>query len=96
VSIFPEVDVVNINRLSREARRAITDALAADGRDVGQSWVDFDTCCGIVERLKHANDTEELFPRGKWATIQHLQQLISDAVRPSPPPSPAQKGDEHE
>lgn len=31
--------------------------------------------------LQAEPDTEELFPHGKWATIQQLQGLVMDAVR---------------
>ena len=81
--ILPQVDSVAINQLSHETRRAITDALFEDGWDVGNSWIDFDTCCGILQRLKHATDTETLFPKGKWATIQRLEQLIDAAIKPA-------------
>ena len=78
---LPNVDSVNINGLSDLSRTAITNALFDDGWDVGKSWIDFDTCCGIWFRLKFAEDSPELFPKGKWATLQHLEQLISEAVR---------------
>jgi len=80
---LPEVDAVNINELSHEARRAISDALDEDGWDAPQSWIDFDLCCGIWFRLRAAKDSEELFPKGKWATIQRLQELIEKAVTPA-------------
>jgi hypothetical protein len=78
---LPEVDAVNINELSTEARTAITDALFDDGWDVGKSWIDFDMCCGIWFRLKYAKDDPDLFPKGKWATLQRFEQLIEQAVR---------------
>lgn len=30
----------------------------------------------LIERLKRAVDTDEIFPHGKWATIQRLQDLF--------------------
>ena len=30
----------------------------------------------LIERLKKAVDTEVIFPHGKWATIQRLQDLF--------------------
>lgn len=30
----------------------------------------------LIERLKKATDTEQIFPHGKWATIQRLQDLF--------------------
>jgi hypothetical protein len=78
---LPETDAVAIHELSVETFRAITDALFESGFDVGKSWIDFDTCCGIFFRLKFSDDTAELFPKGKWATLQFLEQLIEQAIR---------------
>lgn len=83
---LPEVDAVNINGLSDAARTAITNALQDDGWDVGKSWIDFDTCCSIWFRLKYAEDSPELFPKGKWATLQHFESLIELAVKSEEPP----------
>lgn len=80
---LPETDAVHINALSSETRKAITDALFESGFDVGESWIDFDTCCGIWFRLTYAEDSPELFPKGKWATLQRFQQLIEQAMQPS-------------
>jgi len=81
---LPETDAVNINALSRETRAAITDALFDSGWDVGKSWIDFDLCCGIWFRLKHAADDPTLFPKGKWATICRLEELIEKAIQKCP------------
>ena len=32
----------------------------------------------LIERLKNCKDDEYLFPKGKWATIQRLQQIFED------------------
>jgi len=32
----------------------------------------------LIERLKHCKDDPELFPKGKWATIQRIQQIFED------------------
>jgi hypothetical protein len=77
---FPETDAVAINELSAETRHAITDALFESGFDVGTSWIDFDTCCGIYFRLKYSEDSPELFPKGKWATVQFMEHLIVQAM----------------
>lgn len=76
---LPETDAGAINELSPETRRAISDALFESGFDVGTSWIDFDLCCGIWFRLKHAQDSPKLFPKGKWATICRLEELIEQA-----------------
>ena len=82
---LPEVDSVAIHKLSPDTQHAITEALFDSGFDVGKSWIDFDLFCGIVQRLKVTPDCVELFPKGKWATIQHMEQLIADAIKvPTP------------
>ena len=30
----------------------------------------------LIERLKHCKDDPELFPKGKWATIQRIEQIF--------------------
>ena len=80
---LPETDAVNINALSSETRKAITNALFESGFDVGESWIDFDICCGIWFRLRYAEDSPELFPKGKWATLQRFEQLIDEAIKPA-------------
>ena len=30
----------------------------------------------LIERLRHCKDDSELFPKGKWATIQRLEQIF--------------------
>ncbi len=78
---FPEADAVWINGLSDAARTAISNALDEDGWDLPRSWVDFDTCCGIYFRLRYAKDDPVLFPKGKWATLQRLEELIEQATK---------------
>lgn len=34
----------------------------------------------LIVLLKVEQDTEELFPSGKWATIQRLEQMVSNAA----------------
>jgi hypothetical protein len=79
---LPEVDTVWINGLSDAARTAISNALDDDGWDMPKSWIDFDLCCGIYFRLKYAKDDLALFPKGKWATLQRLEELIEQATKP--------------
>lgn len=33
--------------------------------------------CWLTEILKQSDDDEQLFPHGKWATIQHLQGKVA-------------------
>jgi hypothetical protein len=39
-------------------------------------YVDLPTALFVVEVAKRAEDREDWFPRGKWATIQALQDRI--------------------
>ena len=32
----------------------------------------------LVARLKHVPDSEDVFPRGKWATIQQMTMMLDD------------------
>jgi hypothetical protein len=79
---LPTYDAVYINGLSSEAREAIDEALFDSGWDVGKSWIDLPTCAAIFFLLKYAKDDPALFPKGKWATLQRLEELIEQAVKP--------------
>lgn len=35
----------------------------------------------IVRILRHMSDVPEFFPKGKWATIQHLEDQLEDAAK---------------
>ena len=35
----------------------------------------------LIELLKAEPDAEELFPNGKWATIQRMQELLAVAIK---------------
>lgn len=80
---LPDTDTVVVYQLSQQTRDALSAALSDSGFDVGESWVDFDTFCGIFHRLKAATDDPELFPKGKWATLQRMEQLIEQAITTS-------------
>jgi len=81
---LPDYDSVGIHELSYETQRAITEALDESGWDVGKSWIDFPTCCAIYFLLKHSQDDPDLFPKGKWATLQRMEQLIEKAIKLPP------------
>ncbi len=80
---LPDYDAVYINALSPETRYALDNALEESGWDVGKSWIDLPTCAAIFFLLKAAKDDPELFPKGKWATLQRLEELIMQAIKPS-------------
>ena len=86
---LPDHDSVGIHELSRDTQRAISEALEESGWDVGKSWIDLSTCAAIFFLLKYSPDDPELFPKGKWATLQRLEELIEKAIKP------ANRRDEH-
>jgi hypothetical protein len=77
---LPEYDAVAIHQLSAETQHAISEALEESGWDVGKSWIDLPTCAAIFFLLKYSPDDPELFPKGKWATLQRLEVLIENAI----------------
>jgi len=79
---LPDYDSVSVHELSAETRYAITEALDESGWDVGKSWIDLPTFAAIFFLLKHSPDSAELFPKGKWATLQRMEQLVEKAIRP--------------
>ncbi len=53
-----------------------------DWEDIGdRSWLTIETACLMVFRLKAAEDDPLLFPHGKWATIQALEQDVLNCVK---------------
>ena len=54
-----------------------------DGENYVYSHVDIPAALYIIEVAKLASDTEKYFPRGKWATIQSIQQRIAHALNAS-------------
>lgn len=39
-------------------------------------WIDPERLLLLIERLKRTRDSEDVFPHGKWATIQRLQDIF--------------------
>ena len=61
---------------------------ADDAAELVQSYVDVSTALLIIEVAKRADDLDEWFPHGKWATIQSIQgaaekQLATAFKRPN-------------
>jgi len=56
----------------------------AEDRDYEEwfhSWIEPHWLAWLIALLKECYDTPELFPHGKWATIQHMEALLSEAAR---------------
>lgn len=80
---LPEAgDAVYIGALSYETRKAFEEAFGWENYDADRTWFDFDQCCAFWFRLKYAADDPELFPKGKWATLQRFEELIEQAMKP--------------
>ena len=50
---------------------------------IRREWEWFQPCiepqwaCWLIEILKQSDDDAELFPHGKWATIQYMQGMVA-------------------
>lgn len=61
---------------SPRVREGLTDMLTAAIGDHGYSlgYVDVQLALLVIEAAKRAEDREDWFPRGKWATVQAMQE----------------------
>jgi len=68
---------------SKSVQAALSDMLTAAIGLHGYhlSWVDVSVALLVIECAKRAPDREEWFPRGKWATIQAMQQATERELR---------------
>jgi hypothetical protein len=71
-------DVIHIGQLSPDAYRAIEDYVAErDWPDtLVRRWIEPASLLLLIELLKRAEDSVKVFPKGKSATIQHLQDMF--------------------
>lgn len=46
-------------------------------------YMDPEQVAWLAFKLELVPDTEENFPRGKWATIQHLQSMLREEAKQS-------------
>ena len=82
MSKLTEPDTVYIGALSHETRKAFEDAFGWEHYEADRTWLNFDECCAMWFRLKFAPDDPEVFPKGKWATLQRFEELIEQATKP--------------
>ena len=58
-------------------------------------WMEPETVAWLVWRLRFVEDSEQHFPRGKWATIQRIEIMLNDlASQESKRNTPADAGKE--
>lgn len=76
-------DAVHVGSLSKQTREAICEYLRAQDNALADHfvWIGFEDACAVWFRLKYAADDPALFPRGKWATLQALEELIQRAMQ---------------
>jgi hypothetical protein len=46
-----------------------------------RSWVESQWFAWLVALLKAEPDTHDLFPKGKWATIQEMEGVLQESAR---------------
>jgi hypothetical protein len=44
-------------------------------------WEELPIALLLIEIAKRANDREDWFPHGRWATIQHMQHIVDEEMR---------------
>lgn len=54
---------------------------AIGGHDYSKGWVPFEIACMVEQLARAAEDRDEWFPLGKWATIQALQGRIDAEIK---------------
>lgn len=76
-------DMVHLGELSYETRLAIQVYSSAHDYDemIGdRSWLSLHNFAWLVVMLSAEEDTPELFPKGKWATLQRMQDLMHEGA----------------
>jgi hypothetical protein len=77
-------DLVYAGALSELTRRALRDYSLAHDYDEwleDRAWIEPRWFAWLVALLKEETDTPELFPKGKWATIQRMEELLSESAK---------------
>lgn len=71
-------DVIDIGQLSPDAYRAIEDYAAEKNwpETLVRNWIEPASLLLLIELLKRTEDSVKVFPKGKSATIQHLQEIF--------------------
>lgn len=75
-------EFVDLTVLSPEASYALLETYAYQ-RDFDpwlHKFIEPQWFAWLIALLKAEPDNEEFFPKGKWATIQRLEQLLENAV----------------
>jgi hypothetical protein len=54
-------------------------------------WMEPQWFAWFIALLKESSDDPLLFPAGKWATIQHMEELLAEAAKAELAPAPPQE-----
>ena len=75
-------DFIDLNQLSPDTKYALEQYAIGFGYDSWlKTFMEPHWFAWLIELLKGEPDTEDLFPKGQWATVQRMQELLADAVR---------------
>ncbi len=67
---------IYIKALSPLAYEAIEQLSSQYGWPDVHGYISPEQCLLLIERLKYVKDGVDIFPNGKWATIQRLQEIF--------------------
>jgi hypothetical protein len=79
--MFP--NQINTSSLSADVRDAIDNFVNSHERgDLAlRRWWEFESFCAVWWMLRAADDTPEVFPKGKSATLQVMEQMIEASIK---------------
>ena len=68
---------INLSELLSKTQAGIREALHRVDRDdlADRNWFDLEQFAYLFFILRHLDDDADLFPSGKWATIQRVEDL---------------------
>ena len=64
-----QIGFVEVGKLSHQTKRAW---------GIDREFMEPEQAAWLWFRLRKHDDTDEMFPRGKWASIQYLEALIDE------------------
>ena len=74
-------DSINLRSLSPDTYAALEYISANYGWPDIHGYAEPEAVAWLAYRLEFVPDNEKMFPRGKWATIQRLQELVREQAR---------------
>lgn len=72
---------INMKSLSPDTYRSLEKVAQEFGWEEIFGWQEPEDVAWLAARLEFVDDTPERFPKGKWATIQRLQDLVREAAK---------------